>query len=94
MDDSHANLVTLKTVCRQYRSVKNADDDVLVQRALRHWINECGKFATRQQHQAYRPGLGQIPSEEEVEAARLPDDYDSAEDPVAERSLVGERAKA
>ena len=90
---SHANPVNPSSRCRQYRGVKNADDDVLVQRALRHWINECGKYATRQQHLAYRPGLGQIPSEEEVEAAKLPDGYDSAEDPLAERNVVGDAAE-
>ena len=90
---SHWNLARSSTHCRQTRAYKQEDckapgrgmDDENTQLALRHWINQCPKYRDRDAHQQYKPKLGEFPSSEQIKREQLDSDYNSSDDPEANR---------
>lgn len=68
------------TFCKSYISLKpgfSEEDDLSAQRRLKHWLNCCGMFHNRIEHQNFRPSANDLPSDEALVASCLPDDYDS-----------------
>ena len=86
---AHINTVRVATSCRQTRKVNREAGmtDEMCQLVLKHWINVCGQYPTRLAHQRYKPKPHDIPTEDEVNAAQLPVDYDSDADPIAVRDV-------
>ena len=90
---SHRNVLNRKTTCTQSKTFKTPEQEELAQVLLKHWLNECPKYATCLDHMKFRPCSSTCPSAAEVERKKLPDDYNSDDDALAVRSSVGGTAK-
>ena len=105
----HQNLANPDTLCRQARKIRvpgkcratTMDEETTV-RALKHWMNSCTLYGDRLAHQRYKPEAADLPTEEEVKKGRLPEDYNSDDDPhvvrgskaVSRKRVPGERVRA
>ena len=63
---------------------------------LRHWINVCEMYPNRIAHQRYKPKASDVPTDAEVAAPKLPDDFrgeaigaEAPEVPASPRSARG-----
>ena len=72
---AHCHLRGRKTNCTKTLSFKNDEDDIIVQRRLKHWLNQCMCYSNRVAHMCYKAPLCDVPSDEALIAACLPDDF-------------------
>ena len=75
---AHAHLRGRKTNCTKTLSFKNDEDDINVQRRLKHWLNQCMCYSNRVTHMHYKAPLCDVPSDEALTAACLPHDFEDA----------------
>jgi hypothetical protein len=63
------------TKCKKRLCFNGPQQELQTLRRLRHWLNVCGDFGSRMEHQKFK--ATEVPDDQELSRQKLPDDYAS-----------------